>query len=424
MNQKYAIHFIGAIFFIFIPLSTFTRINDIALIDQSILTIKDDNLAVIIDVEGRNISETVNQDNALLIDPNEGVDIRLRCLAAGNHSIEFEKLKTVVAFADFDVISRSTEFNVTIFDEGVYTIIHTWKFKNYVGIKDLALISGIYEVRYDFYYTYGGHSEVLKGSPFYVRFSGNPVASVSGVVTTVAVAQAGFSILGLIKSLQSSIPQEVERSIESTKVSPSKKLMGYYKGFTYKQFQNEVSKATFGYVVKSWRGDKCPQCETDWPERRRSCPGCQITLEEAQELCSKSLIDKTLNASKEVVDSVSGLSLSSIAASLSDGVTPTASIVSVLTSSGLTLLQPRVAKSWSDRTRKLVFKGLQTSLYSLFWIMACGISTISLAMLVIAIVSGMLLPVIISMVLGSNIKKKASNYWKSKELSLGSNLGA
>jgi hypothetical protein len=416
MNQKYAIHFIGAIFFLIIPFTTFTRLNDIGLTDQSNITIKDDNLEVIIDVEGRDISETLKQDNALLIDPNEGIDIRLRCLAAGNHSIEFEKLKTVVTFADFDVISRSTEFNVTIFDEGVYTIIHTWKFKNYLGIKDLGLISGVYEVRYDFYYTYGGLSEVLRGSPFYVRFSVNPVTSVSGVITTLAVAQAGFSIFGLIKSIQNSIPQEVGRSIESTRVSPSKKLMGYYRGFTYKQFQNEVSKAVFGYAVKSWRGDKCPQCETDWPEGNTSCPGCQITMEEAQELYSRSLIDTSLNVSKEVVDSVSGLSLSSIAASLSEGVTPTASIVSVLTSSGLTLVQPRVAKSWSDKTRKLVFKGLQTSLYSLFWIMACGISTVSLAMLVIAIVSGILLPILISMILGGKIRKQASNFWKSKNL--------
>ena len=77
MSQEYDVHLFGAILFFILPLCTFTSINDVGLSDQSILIMKDDNIEVIIDVEGRNISETLGQEKALLIDPNEGVDIHL-----------------------------------------------------------------------------------------------------------------------------------------------------------------------------------------------------------------------------------------------------------------------------------------------------------------------------------------------------------
>jgi hypothetical protein len=217
----------------------------------------------------------------------------------------------------------------------------------------------------------------------------------------------------MVKSVQ----LEVEKSIENTNISPTDKLVGYYKGKSYKMVQDEVSNAAFRFAAKLWKGDKCLQCGEDWPEGYESCPSCNISLEEAQKIYSKSLGEKSLNASKEVVDSVSGLSLKGIADSLGEGVIPTTSIVSVLTFSGLTLLQPRVSKSWKMRTRKIIFTGLRTTLFSLFWIQACGIGTVSLYMLVIAILSGLLLPILISRILGNNINDRIKKFWESKQLS-------
>jgi hypothetical protein len=196
--------------------------------------------------------------------------------------------------------------------------------------------------------------------------------------------------------------------------------MGYYKGKSYSMFQAEVSNAVFEYLSSS-RRDKCPKCETDWPKDVDECPNCMITSEETDGLYVKSLVDKILDSCKEFVDSVSGLSLSNIAHSFSEGETPTFSILSVMTSSGLTIIQPRVSKDWRDKTRKLVFTGLRTAIYSLFWIQACGIESLSLVMLVVAIVSGLMIPILSSKILGDNIKGKARDYWRSK-LSMGNTI--
>jgi hypothetical protein len=193
--------------------------------------------------------------------------------------------------------------------------------------------------------------------------------------------------------------------------------MGYYKGKSYSMFQAQVSNAVFGYLKNSRRSDTCPKCESNWPKDETKCPNCMITSEEAEELYIKSLMDKTLDSCKEVVDSVSGLSISNIVRSFSEGETPTTSIVSVMTFSGLTLIKPRVSKEWKEKTRKLTFTGLRTSIYSLFWIQACGIGTLSLIMLVISIISGLLIPILTSSILANNIKAKARDFWHTKLLS-------
>jgi len=380
--------------------------------DESALTIKDENLEVNIVFNGSYIGEAAEKFNAIQLNPNVDILARLRYFGIGNHSIELDVIKTVFALAETDILSKTDRLDFTLYPGSNFSFIQTWKFRNYVGSSDFGIVSGIYQVRYDLHYKLDGNSRVLKTVPFYVRFSGNPITSVVGASSTVAVATAGISTLGLVNSMRKSIQLEVDRSIESTKVSPTEKLMGYYKGKSYKSVQDEVSKAAFGYATKSWRGVKCPQCENDWPEDHEACPNCNMSREEALALYSKSLMNKSLNACKEVVDSVSGMSLSSIANNLGEGITPTTDIISVLTFSGLTLVQPRVAKSWRKKTRNLVFAGVRTTIFSLFWIQACGIEVISLTMLIIALLSGMLLPMLINTVLGNNIKEKVKIFWE------------
>jgi len=399
------------LFFIFLS-CIFFQICVNGLPDESVLMMRDKNLEVNIFFNGSYIWEAVEKINAIHLNPNVDILARLRYFAIGNHSIELDMLKTVFALADSDILSKTDRLSFTLYPKGNFTFIQTWKFKNYVGSSDFGIVSGIYQVRYDLYYRVDGHSRVLKSVPFYVRFSGNPITSVVGAASTVAVATAGISTFGLVNSMRKSIQLEVDRSIESTKVSPTEKLMGYYKGKSYKSVQDEVSKVAFGYATKLSRGVKCPQCDKDWPEDHIVCPNCNLTWEEAQELYSRSLMVKSLNACKELVNSVSGMSLGNIANDLGEGITPTADIISVLTFSGLTLVQPRVANSWRKKTRNLVFAGIRTSIFSLFWIQACGIDVISLTMLIIALLSGILLSMLVNLVLGNNIKEKVKTFWE------------
>jgi hypothetical protein len=381
--------------------------------NASEITIQDENLQVYIEMGNINIRYATIKTNSILIDPTNGVLARVEYLVKGDQKIEIDHIKTIFVLTDVDVLSKTDKVEAALSSNDNFTFIQTWKFNNYVGSKDIKIITGIYSVRYDLYYQIDAQPKILKAPTFYVRFSGNPLTSVFGIVSSIAVAVTGFSFFRLLNFQRKSIPLEVNKSIESSKLAPSKKLLGYYKGKSYSMLQAEVSNAVYGHLTKS-RKDKCPKCETIWPKDVDECPNCMITLEEAEELYAKSLVDKTLDSCKEVVDSVSGLSLSNIARSFSEGETPTFSILSVMTSSGLTLIQPRVSKEWRDETRKLIFTGLRTAIYSLFWIQACGIETLSLVMLAVAIVSGLMIPILTSKIHGNNIKKKASDYWKSK----------
>ena len=404
------------IFFVF-ALISFNQVMSNEFVDQFSLAISDQYLEVSIIIEGGNMRDAIYEGTPIVVDLSEGIEIRLQYSIYNTSEVNVGRLKTVFLFADVSVLSQTNELNFSLGPEDNFTYIQTWQFKDYIGVKDFRLISGTYKVRYDLYYSVGGEDRVLKGTPFYVRFSGNPLTSVPSIMMTVAVAHTGLSVVGLVNTMRSSIPQEVGNSIEATKVSPTKKLIGYYRGSTYSQLQAEVSKSAFAYATKLRRGGKCPQCDTEWPEGHEACSNCNITLEEAIELYSKTLSERSMKAAKEVVDSTSGLSLYNIAQSLGDDVVPTTSIISVLTFSGLTLVQPRVAKSWHKKTRSLLFRGLRIAIYSLFWIQATGTDTLSITTLVIVILSGFILPTVFSTILGFNIRGKVRSYWASNHIS-------
>ena len=366
-------------------------------------------------MDGKNTTDTLEQENAFLIDPNTGVIAKLEYLVVGNQNVELRQLKTIVLIADVDVISQTDIIDVPLSPGDNFTFLQTWKFNNYVAHENLALISGVYKLRYDLYYSSEGQNMVIKGIPFHVEFDANPLASVFGAVSTIALAATGFSFVGMANSLRGSIDSEISNSIGETKVSPTEKLKGYYKGKSYSMAQAEVSNLLFGYASKLWSREKCPQCEVDWPKEQKVCLSCNITADEAKELYSTSIVEKALSAIKEGVDSVSGLSIKGIADKIGEGETPTTSIFSMFTFSGLTLLQPRVSKNWNKKQRSLLFTGVRTSLYALFWVQACGLGVISISALIVAMLSGFLIPIAISKITGNTLKEKISEFWKIKK---------
>jgi len=376
--------------------------------------IQDEFLQTNILMDGKNVTEILDQDNAFLIDPNTGVIAKIEYLVKGNHSVKINHLKTVFIVVDIDATSQTDIIDVTLSSGDNFTFVQTWKFNNYVGHENIALITGVYELRYDLYYSVEGQNKVLKGSPFYVEFDASPLSSVFGVMSTIAFAATSFSFIGLANSLRTSIDLELENSIGETKVSPTEKLKGYYRGKSYSMAQAEISNLVFGYASSLWDREKCPHCEADWPKEKEECPSCFLSNEDAKELYSSSLVEKSLFAIKEVVDSVSGLSLKGIADKIGEGETPTTSIVSVVTFSGLTMVQPRVSKNWSKKQRSLIFTGLRTSIYSLFWVQACGLGVVSISALIIALLSGFLIPMIIGRITGNGLKAKIGEFWEKK----------
>lgn len=377
---------------------------------------QDEYLHANIVMDGINVTQALDKRHAIQIDPNNGVISKIEYLVTGNHSLEASHLKTVFVIADLDVTSQTDNVDATLSPGDNFTFVQTWKFNNYIGHEKIALITGIYKIRYDLYYSVEGQGNVIKGLPFYVQFDANPLTSVFGVVSTIALVTTGFSFIQLATSLRGSINLELENSIGETLVSPSEKLKGYYKGKAYSMTQAEVSRQLYGYASSLWENEKCPKCEVDWPKDKKECPNCQLTTEEAKELFTTSLVEKSINAIKEVVDSVSGLSLKGIADRMDEGVMPTSSIISVATFSGLTLVKPRVSKNWSKKQRKLIFTGISTSIYALFWVQACGFGVVSIITLIVAVLSGFLIPLIIGRITGNGLKEKVNEFWEKRNI--------
>ena len=86
--------------------------------------------------------------------------------------------------------------------------------------------------------------------------------------------------------MSSSIPRQVNSSLEESLLKSTKKLHGTYEGKFAKSTQNEVSNAVFTYV-KSNGFEKCLKCEVNWPKGNDSCPECNILFSESEALCSE-----------------------------------------------------------------------------------------------------------------------------------------
>ena len=380
---------------------------------QSNLALKDDHIEIIIEIEGQNIQNAVDKENAIQIHPTGDIYGKLICKIIGNDTIYIDKVKIGFVIIDRDVFSNEMDINVSLNSGDELRINQTFTFQDVLGLETFSFVSGIYNLKYYLYYSFNASSEVLEGQPFYMNIIGNPLTSVTGIVSTAAVAYAGVTTVGLINSMSKSIPREIGNSIDNSSVKATQKLKSFYEAKSFKSLQNEVSKSAFGYA-KVWKAGKCPSCNIEWPDGEEVCPGCHITVEESQEIYAKTLEQKSLNVCEEIINSASTLSVYGIAQNIGAGTIPTTSIVSVLINSGLSIAQPRMGKSWNAKTRKLVFKGLSTALTSVLWVQAIGFEVISLSMLAVALLTATVPALIISKILENMIKVKTKLFWGSK----------
>lgn len=368
----------------------------------------------LVEVNGINLVEAKDKGHTITIDPEGEVNFEISYTVVGEYPISIDGFKIIIVFLDLDTYSSTQELDVETPLGGEGSIVQTIKLKDYLGVGDIQFVSGIYKLRVEVYYSVEGRAEALEGEPFYVRITGNPMMTGMGVVAVAGVASAGISIASLAWSAKEAILFELNRSIMSTKVSPTAELMNFYKGRLTDRAQSEVTQRASSFARKTWRREKCPSCGSKWPEGQAICPKCGVTLEEAEKLYSKLFGEKCLKACEEVGVSVSGLNISEIAQSIGERMLVTTDIISFLAKSGLALVEPHVGKRMKASTRKLVFTGLYTCIVSLFWIQACGLEAVSLYMLIFAILTGIVLPMIISRLLDSRIRSSLNTFWKTK----------
>ena len=408
MSSKRLITFLGLFLFTF---TFFSLISDLKLISATNTfswTITDDYLEVYVVVEGVNIKEANNRINSILIDPNGVVNAYIEITSIADTEIALEELEIAFMWANLDAFKNTQEIDAIIYPNSTLSANQTFVFEDYLGSVDFALISGIYKFRYSIEYSVNNSTTEMNGNPFYMKITGNPLDTVTGVAASVAVATSGITLLWVVNSVRKISPTVLRSSVDSSFAAPTKKLLSFYRGKSYKSIQNEISNAVYNQST-SWKRDKCPLCGTLWPETSDNCVECLISTEDAQKHYLQALENKSIQASKKIVDSVSGLSLYAITQDLGEGLIPTTSIISVLTSAGLTHIEPRVSHLMSKKTRRLVFTSLSTALLSILWIQAVGIEVVSLSMLIIAILTGTIPALLIRRVLKLDLKKKIIN---------------
>ena len=364
-------------------------------------------------LDGYDISEAVDKSRAILIDPEKGVLVNLNCSLISDDTVSLDDLKITFRIADFDIFSKEQDINLVLKPGDDVSIFQVWTFGVNMSVGDFDLLGGIYQIRYDLHYTINSTDKILEGEPFYIQISENPLATVSGLISTATVAVGGLSVISMVSSMIKSVPMEVSRAIESTLISPSNQLKGTYQANLTKGIQDQVSQSAFSYV-KSEGFEKCPKCDTDWPKNNSKCPNCNISLSEAEELAVQNLSSKSMNTCKELVDSASALSVGEIALKLGQGITPTSSIIYVLTYAGFAFTKPRLGKSWNEKTRKLIVRLLETGLFMIFWIQAAGVDTISLNMMIIGLLTAAIPGIVISKIVEGMILAKAKLTYKKE----------
>lgn len=377
-------------------------------------TIIDENLEITIIIEGINIKEANNRIDAILIDPDGELQANITIKSLSDTPIELDEFKVSALWIDINVFTSTEKLETTLHPNNTLIATQTFHLNDYIGLEDISIISGIYKFRYDFEYTKNNIPEKILGNQFYMKLGGNPLLTVTGAASTVAAVTSAASLIWLGNTIRTSASLDLRESIDSSFAAPTNKLLGFYRGKAYKSVQNEIVSAIYGKVV-TWRRQKCPKCKVTWPEGEEICPECGISQEEAEQLFQESLENKCTETCKELVDSVSGKSVYSISESLADDIIPATSIISVLTSSGLSLIKPRISPRMSQKTQRLVFTSLSTALLTIFWVQSIGLEAISLTMLVIAILTGTIPAMIIRRVLQLRIKQKILDTFQQGE---------
>lgn len=371
-------------------------------------------MAVLVEVDGRNLKEARDRSNALIIDPDEVVQFDVSCSAVGDSPIRLDEFRIVFVVLDFDAFSSTQFLDLEAQPGTIETLSQRMDLKNALSFGDLQLFSGIYKLRIEISYSVEGRTVTLESGPFYVKLRTNPLMTVTGLVATAGSISAGISMVTLARSVKDARSFELDRSIRSTSVIPTEKLMSFYKGKLALKTQKEAARRMLYLARRTGKMRRCPSCASEWPENRVNCRRCGLRLEEAEEMYSKLLRERCLDACEKLSMSVSGLQISQIAQSLGEGVPVTVDIASVLVNSGLAFVEPNIGKRLKAPTRRLVLTGLSLSVFACLWIQANGLGSISLLTLLIAILTGTILPMLISRALDSRIHSSIDTFWKER----------
>ncbi|MFQ6052805.1 MAG: hypothetical protein ACE5OO_01065 [Candidatus Bathyarchaeia archaeon] len=374
----------------------------------------DENMAVLVEVDGRNLKEARDRSNALIIDPDEVVQFDVSCSAVGDSPIRLDEFRIVFVVLDFDAFSSTQFLDLEAQQGTIETFSQRMDLKNALSFGDLQLFSGIYKLRIEISYSVEGRTVTLESGPFYVKLRTNPLMTVTGLVATAGSISAGISMVTLARSVKDARSFELDRSIRSTSVIPTEKLMSFYKGKLALKTQKEAARRMLYLARRTGKMRRCPSCASEWPENRVNCRRCGLRLEEAEEMYSKLLRERCLDACEKLSMSVSGLQISQIAQSLGEGVPVTIDVTSVLVNSGLAFVEPHIGKRLKAPTRRLVLTGLSLSVFACLWIQANGLGSISLLTLLIAILTGTILPMLISRALDSRIHSSIDTFWKER----------
>ena len=188
--------------------------------------LSDENIDLVIEINHTRISEAYEKTDAIIVDLQEGVDVVVNCSIIGEETVTLDFLEITILFADIDTFSNIHELEFDLYPGENVSFYSSWAFSNNMSLGDFDLVGGIFEVRYDLYYTINSIHRSLVGQPFYLQISENPLLTGTGIITSLGLALTGISTIRTIKNMTSSIPRQVNSSLEESVIKSTDKLRG------------------------------------------------------------------------------------------------------------------------------------------------------------------------------------------------------
>jgi hypothetical protein len=400
---------------LFLPLFLLFITSQIVSAETGDWTYQDDNIAMNIEVNQKNIIDADDVDSAIKILPEGEFTLSIKYEVLGDETVNITGFTLTIQMLDLDTFSYSDELQI-VGDPGEYSKFNqSLLLGDYLSIGGFQPVSGVYKLRLEMTCIVDEDEQVLSFEPFYVKIAGNPLLTVTGVMSTAGLASAGYYVYRSSKIVNSFSLVLSNLPIESTNIFPTQELINFLKGEYADMLQSEFGQKLLDRAKKMWDKHSCPSCETSWGLAARICAACGITFEVAEEIFSRKFVEKTLQAGEDISTSVSGLQLSQISQSIGEGLQASTDIVSFLAVTGLGIIEPSLGKKMKESTRTLIFTGIYIVIVSFFWIQSMGIDTVSLETLAIGIAIGIILPMALGRFLKNRVLSRVSKFWEKNQ---------
>jgi hypothetical protein len=222
-------------------------------LDDITWTYEDENIAISVEVNQRNIIEAKKSGNAIKINPEGEFILTTNYTAVGVHSVNITDFKVTLTLFDIDIYSYSEPLKVVGHPGKPVVFNQSFFINDYMTYGDVKAVSGIYKLKVSFEYMIEEEEQALSLDPFYVKMDVNPLITITGIVTTAGVASAGYYLYQssrLVKHIQTG---PIYNPIDSSNLFPTDELLNFLRGEYADRLQTEFGQKLIENAKQMWK---------------------------------------------------------------------------------------------------------------------------------------------------------------------------